>query len=75
MIISGLSNLANANKGVYWTIQSFILVPLGMMTWVEAMACDSFLIYFGGHLWYDLSIPIAVIAYFFCVKQAELAKP
>ena len=48
-----------------------IILPIGIFSWVEALACDSFLIHVGGHVWYDAIIPISLTAYFFYVKGLQ----
>ena len=34
------------------------------MMWVESLFCDSFLINYGGHFWYDFMIPLSIFVYF-----------
>ena len=41
------------------------------MSWVESISCDTFLVYYGGHLCYDMSIPIATIVFYFYVNWKE----
>ena len=38
-------------------------LPVVLVGWLEAVTCTSFLIYYGGHLWYDAIIPISITGY------------
>eukprot|EP00457_Paulinella_chromatophora_P014327 gb/GEZN01014739.1/.p1 GENE.gb/GEZN01014739.1/~~gb/GEZN01014739.1/.p1 ORF type:complete len:278 (-),score=22.22 gb/GEZN01014739.1/:101-892(-) len=51
-------------EGIEYTRRAWVVsLPVGIVSWVEAFACESFLVKIGGHLWYDLSIPLSVFAY------------
>ena len=54
-------------------LQASILIgfPVSAAIWVEALMCDSFLVHIGGHLWYDLSIPLSMMAYLVYVKNTS----
>jgi hypothetical protein len=49
-------------------------VPFMVVSWVEATACTSFLRDIGGHMWYDASIPSAILLYYFAVRGLEKPK-
>lgn len=49
-------------------------VPFSVVAWIEATACTSFLRDIGGHVWYDASIPSAILLYYFFVRGLEKPK-
>ena len=60
----------------YLAASVIIGLPVSAAIWVEALMCDSFLVQFGGHLWYDLTIPISMMIYLIYVKNtSETAGP
>ena len=60
----------------YLTASVIIGFPVSSAIWIEALMCDSFLVHIGGHLWYDLSIPLSMMAYLVYVKNtSEKADP
>ena len=40
-------------------------IPILLLTFTEALTCDSFLIKYGGHVWFDMAVPFGFIAYYF----------
>lgn len=44
-------------------------VPILLMTFSEAMTCDSFLIHYGGHVWFDMAVPFGFIVYYLVLTQ------
>ena len=52
-------------KDVFYDLAAlYINVPVGVVGWLEAMACDNLLVKIGGHFWYDTSIPLSFFAYY-----------
>jgi len=50
---------------------SAIMVSLPIVTvpWIEYLACDDFLVHYGGHVWFDISIPAFMIIHIFYMKS------
>jgi len=46
-------------------------VPTSVVSWVEALACKSFLWHLGGHLVFDVTLAFSGLAHFFYMKAAE----
>jgi hypothetical protein len=44
-------------------------VPILLMTFSEAITCDSFLKHYGGHVWFDMAVPFGFIAYYMILTQ------
>jgi len=38
--------------------------PIMVATWAEPLLCDDFLVNWGGHMWFDLSIPTGAAVYY-----------
>jgi len=52
-------------KDIFYDLEAvFVDVPIMMMTFTEAMACDSFLASVGGHLWFDMVVPFGFYVYY-----------
>ena len=45
-----------------------INVPITLMGWVEATTCGQFLVNYGGHVWYDATIPVSLCVYFVAAR-------
>jgi hypothetical protein len=57
------------NKDRFYNATAMMgLLPM-IVTWCEPLFCDAFLIDWGGHLWFDVSIPTSTVIYFFVVTQ------
>ena len=39
-----------------------MFVPLGLLAWVEALACEQVMRPLGGHVLYDATIPLSLLA-------------
>jgi hypothetical protein len=37
-----------------------INVPVGIVSWLECLACEDALVHAGGEFWYDTSIPLSI---------------
>jgi len=46
-------------------------LPTSVVSWVEALACESFLWHLGGHLVYDVTLAFSGLAHFFYMKAVE----
>jgi len=46
-------------------------VPSSIVSWVEALACESFLWHLGGHLMFDVTLGLSGVAHFFYMKAVE----
>jgi hypothetical protein len=56
-------------KDIYYTLKACIVnVPIGIVGWIEAYSCNVVLIYMGGHIWYDCTIPISILLYYSTAK-------
>jgi hypothetical protein len=45
-----------------------VAIPVGCMAWMEALTCDSMLRGVRGHLWYDNTIALSLLAYYAAIK-------
>tara|TARA_B100001094_G_scaffold77941_1_gene74259 strand:+ start:1904 stop:2701 length:798 start_codon:yes stop_codon:yes gene_type:complete len=66
-ITGSISNLLKNGdkKDIYYDfLNIFIGLPIALMPWVEAIYCENFAINYGGHLLYDISIPLSCIIYY-----------
>ena len=62
-------------KNEYYNATSlFIVGPVGVIAWIEGLACESFLIHYGGHFWYDMTVPIMMTGYIVYLKHREASK-
>ena len=48
----------------YYDASAWVGVPIMAITWLEPLTCDSFLVRWGGHVWFDVSIPLAYFLYY-----------
>ena len=62
------------DKDVSYDWEWVVFVPFMVVAWVESTACTSFLRDIGGHMWYDASIPSAILLYYFAVRGLEEPK-
>ena len=68
-------SLVRQDKHKFYNAESLIMVtPTALMAWVEGLTCDVFLMQIGGHLWYDLIIPISITAYFFYIRNQQVSE-
>ena len=72
LLIKAMGYLLDKEADKYYGAASlFTSLPISLFAWVEALMCDSFLVHVGGHLWYDLTIPISMVCYLFYIKNQE----
>jgi len=60
-----------STKDVAYDYSPFVSVPFSVVAWMEALTCEGFLKSKGGHMWYDASIPLAILVYYFAVRGLE----
>ena len=67
-------NIVNltGHKDKYYNALSICLVWTGTVgLWAEGLACEQFMVNIGGHLWYDMSIPISFLIFFAYARHVE----
>ena len=65
-------NLLYSEKGEHYNAYVlFFAVPVSVVAWVEALACEQALQPIGGHLVYDLSIPVSMLAFYLYVRATK----
>ena len=58
-------DLRREDKDVFYDLNAFIVtLPVGLVSWLEALSCDSFLKHVGGHVYYDAIIPASIFVYY-----------
>jgi hypothetical protein len=56
---------ADADKSHYYALEAWLVdVPILLASFGEALSCDALLIRYGGHVWFDMVVPIGFTAYF-----------
>jgi len=71
LLLASINDLSidKKHKDIYYTLKAGIVnLPIGLVGWLESYSCDNILIYIGGHLWYDCTIPISIITYYLLCK-------
>ena len=61
-------------KDEYYTMQAWIFLATNIAPWMEALACTNFLVHYGGHFWFDMSIPLCSFAYYFILRSSVDSK-
>lgn len=71
-----INSLLFAPKGAYYTASSIILsLPTAVVAWLEALTCERLIRPIGGHLVYDVTIPLSLLTLYFWVRgQPKSAK-
>lgn len=73
VLLSGaLRGLARAeqDKTRFYDMEAVLVdVPILLMTFSEAVTCDSFLKHYGGHVWFDMAVPFGFIVYYLILAQ------
>ena len=50
---------------VYYDLEAWLVdVPIVLASFGEACTCDSFLVRYGGHVWFDMVVPVMFVVYF-----------
>jgi len=61
----GLSRPASDKKNKYYDMEAILVdVPILLATFGEALSCDSFLKAYGGHVWFDMVVPVMFTVYY-----------
>lgn len=56
---------APKDKTKYYALESWLVdVPIVLASFFEALTCDAFLIHVGGHIWFDMVVPVMFSVYF-----------
>mmetsp|Transcript_112741 Transcript_112741/g.224250 ORF Transcript_112741/g.224250 Transcript_112741/m.224250 type:complete len:292 (+) Transcript_112741:68-943(+) len=62
--VRGLARRA-AEKDRYYDMEAVLVdVPILLMTFGEALSCDAFLARYGGHVWFDMVVPVMFTVYY-----------
>ena len=57
------------HKDYYYDLSVIVIgVPVTLITWLEPILCDSFLVNWGGHVWFDISLPASMLIFLFIVS-------
>jgi len=63
------------DKTIYYALEAWLVdVNILVMTFVESFTCETFLIHVGGHLWFDMVVPIGFTVYFFLLFESHCEK-
>ena len=65
---------AQCKDGLYDLWSCVVNLPVVAVGWAEALSCDSWLIAWGGHAWYDAVIPVSILFYAALVLVREKAE-
>jgi len=72
LVTQAIHSMSQDNKNRYYNATAIMInLPSGLVGWVEAITCDYFLVYYGGHFWYDTSIPLCFVAFYFYARSCE----
>lgn len=64
--------MARTDKDIFYDLSTVIVsIPVGLAGWLEAVTCEYFIIWFGGHLVYDMTINLGLFAYFAVVMSMD----
>jgi len=64
MLTAAISEYNLKDKDIYYDMKALIVhLPITIVGWIEALYCDKFFKNIGGHLIYDTTIPVSIIAY------------
>lgn len=80
ILTSAIYDLLYAERNVYYDCGAAIVrLPITLAGWGEALTCNDFLIRWGGHMWFDMSISLSLLAYllfahFVLSKEEEKSK-
>lgn len=77
LLLSAMNELCRKReeKDIYYHLKACIVnAPIGVAGWIEAYTCDIFLIHMGGHIWYDCTIPISIMSYYYISKTIHIER-
>ena len=73
-VITAAERLLRTDKDEAYDLAALLVsLPVGMVGWLEALSCDSFLVAYGGHVWYDLCIPLSMLVYYGFILHSHKA--
>ena len=52
-----------------------IALPVMLAAWIEPIFCDNWLIDWGGHVWFDISVPACILLYYAIVVLFTPTRP
>ena len=65
-----------ADKNRFWDLHAVVVgVPVGFVGWLEALTCESGYGAAGGHVLYDTSISLTILAYGLIVRSQAFSAP
>lgn len=54
-----------SQKDIYYAMEAWLVdVPILLMSFGEAISCEDLFIHYGGHVWFDMVVPIGFIVYY-----------
>lgn len=62
--VRGLARRASEKDRYYDMEAALVDVPILLMTFGEALSCDAFLARYGGHVWFDMVVPVMFTVYY-----------
>jgi len=72
LVMASLAELARSKKDRFYDLYALLVVmPIGLVSWLEAGACDTMLVHIGGHAWYDWTIPISMGVYYLACQRVQ----
>jgi len=72
LVMASLAELARSKKDRFYDLYALLVVmPIGLVGWLEAGACDTMLVHIGGHAWYDWTIPISMVVYYLACQRVQ----
>jgi len=72
VVTAALAELLRGKKDRFYDLNGLLVVlPIGLMSWLEAGACDSMMVHVGGHAWYDWTIPISMGVYYLACQRVK----
>lgn len=61
----GLSRPASDKKNKFYDMEAILVdIPILLASFGEALTCDSFLKAYGGHVWFDMVVPVMFTVYY-----------
>lgn len=65
-----IAALMSEDRDIFYFLEAVVIgIPITLATYLEPLLCDNFLINWGGHIIFDLSIPLGVIMYYFVASS------
>jgi hypothetical protein len=65
-----LMGTPRGEKDVFYDLEALLVsLPVAVVTWLEPLLCDAFLVRYGGHVWFDVSIPAGATLYLLLARR------